>query len=261
MLVLLRATLPPDTRRRPRVRPTCASRLARRSRAGSRTVLALAGCRLRLEGAENLGGTGILAANHSSYLDVVALLAALPVDVRFVAKRELERTPLVGTVIRKVGHLTVERFDLSRSVADAERVARALRDVVPLLFFPEGTFTAAPGLLPFRLGAFKAAVEAGGAPSRRIRQQWRACANGHKFLKKSDRADRPGDRRLARRPGAAPAIETEPVLRDHPTAPAVQPRAFAVAVKSLTPEDPGSRCARRDQAALKPFHRLTPCKG
>jgi 1-acyl-sn-glycerol-3-phosphate acyltransferase len=121
----------------------------------------MAGCRLRLEGTENLGGTGILAANHSSYLDVVALLAALPVDVRFVAKRELERTPLVGTVIRKVGHLTVDRFDLSRSLADADRVARALRGGVPLLFFPEGTFTAAPDLLPFRLGAFKAAVEAG----------------------------------------------------------------------------------------------------
>jgi 1-acyl-sn-glycerol-3-phosphate acyltransferase len=115
---------------------------------------------VRLEGAENLGTPGILAANHSSYLDVVALLAALPVDIRFVAKRELERTPLVGTVIRKVGHLTVERFDLSRSVADAERVARALRGGIPLLFFPEGTFTARPGLLPFRLGAFKAAVEA-----------------------------------------------------------------------------------------------------
>ena len=113
-----------------------------------KTVLALAGCRLRLEGAENLGGTGILAANHSSYLDVVALLAALPIEVRFVAKRELERTPLVGTVIRKVGHVTVERFDLSRSVADAERVARTLRGGIPLLFFPEGTFTATPDLLP-----------------------------------------------------------------------------------------------------------------
>jgi fatty-acyl-CoA synthase len=137
-----------------------APRVDRAVRRWCNTVLALAGCRLRLEGAENLGGTGILAANHSSYLDVVALLAALPVDVRFVAKRELEDTPLVGTVIRKVGHLTVERFDLSRSVADAERVVRALRGGIRLLFFPEGTFTAAPGLLPFRLGAFKAAVEA-----------------------------------------------------------------------------------------------------
>jgi acyl carrier protein len=136
-------------------------RLDRAARRWCRVVLALAGCRLRLEGTENLGGMAILAANHSSYLDVPALLAALPVEVRFVAKRELLRTPIVGAVIRKVGHLAVERFDLSRSVADAERVGRALRGGVPLLVFPEGTFTATPGLLPFRLGAFKAAAEAG----------------------------------------------------------------------------------------------------
>jgi fatty-acyl-CoA synthase len=135
-------------------------RVARASRRWCKTVLALAGCPLRLEGTENLEGPGVLAANHASYLDVVALLAALPVDVRFVAKRELEGTPLIGTAIRKVGHLTVERFDLSRSVTDAERVARALRGGVRLLFFPEGTFTTAPELLPFRLGAFKAAAEA-----------------------------------------------------------------------------------------------------
>jgi len=141
-----------------RLLPT--SRVERAVRRWCKTVLALAGCRVRLEGRENLEGTGILAANHASYLDVVALLAALPIGIRFVAKRELEGTVLVGTVIRKVGHLTVERFDVSRSVADAERVTRALRGGVRLLFFPEGTFTTAPGLLPFRLGAFKAAVEA-----------------------------------------------------------------------------------------------------
>jgi hypothetical protein len=35
---------------------------------------------------------------------------------------------------------------------------------------------------------FESTVPCGccGAPSRRVRQQWRACANGHKFLKKSD---------------------------------------------------------------------------
>jgi 1-acyl-sn-glycerol-3-phosphate acyltransferase len=126
-----------------------------------RAVLALSGCPLELEGRDNLGGPGILVANHSSYLDVVALLAAIPMDIRFVAKRELDDTALIGAVIRKVGHLTVERFDLSQSVADAEKVARALRHRVSLLFFPEGTFVASPGLLPFRLGAFKAAVEAG----------------------------------------------------------------------------------------------------
>ncbi len=128
-----------------------------------RGILALAGCPVRVEGLENLRGPGavVLAANHSSYLDAVVLLATIPTDFRFVAKRELGSAWLVGSVIRKVGHLTVERVDLSRSVADAERVTGALQGGASVLFFPEGTFRRAPGLLPFRLGAFKAAVEAG----------------------------------------------------------------------------------------------------
>ncbi len=128
-----------------------------------RAVLAVTRCGLHIEGLAHLPGMGaaVLAANHSSYVDSVALLAALPIDFRFVAKRELASRPLVGTVLGKVGHLTVERTDLSQSVADAARETRALRAGVSLLFFPEGTFRRPPGLLPFKLGAFKAAAEVG----------------------------------------------------------------------------------------------------
>jgi fatty-acyl-CoA synthase len=128
-----------------------------------RVVLALAGCHVRTEGPERLDGSrpAILVANHGSYLDVVVLLAALPVDFRFVAKRELLRAPLVGSVIRRVGHLTVERAARSQSVADAEGITAALRAGMSVLVFPEGTFVRSPGILPFRLGAFKAAAETG----------------------------------------------------------------------------------------------------
>jgi fatty-acyl-CoA synthase len=126
-----------------------------------RLVLRLGGCSLRIEGRENLPPTGpaVLAANHASYIDSIALSAALSGDFRFVAKRELVRAPLIATVIRKAGHLTVERTDLSRSVADAERVTAVLREGASLLFFPEGTFLRQAELLPFKLGAFKAAVD------------------------------------------------------------------------------------------------------
>ena len=130
-----------------------------------RLLLSLTGCRLQVEGLASLAGItpAVLVANHSSYMDSVVLLAALPptLPLLFVAKRELLRTPLLGTIIRKVGHLTVERFALSESVADAAVVSATLRSGVSLLVFPEGTFRRTPGLLPFRLGGFKAAVEAG----------------------------------------------------------------------------------------------------
>jgi 1-acyl-sn-glycerol-3-phosphate acyltransferase len=137
-------------------------RVDRVVRGWCRAVLGLVGCRLHIEGVERLppAGAVIFAANHSSYLDAVALFAAIPRDFRFVGKRELSGWPLVGAVVRRVGHVLVERADPARSVADAERVSAAIRGGTSLVFFPEGTFLEGPRLLPFRLGAFKAAVEA-----------------------------------------------------------------------------------------------------
>jgi 1-acyl-sn-glycerol-3-phosphate acyltransferase len=105
----------------------------------------------------------VFACNHASYADVPALLALLARDVRFVAKREVLRYPFVSAFVRRCGHLTVDRWDAVQSVADADAVARELSAGHDLVFFPEGTFLAATGLRPFRLGAFLAATRAGAA--------------------------------------------------------------------------------------------------
>jgi 1-acyl-sn-glycerol-3-phosphate acyltransferase len=160
LAVLLLLTLPPlwlavavlPRGRRP-------DRLVRR---WARAVLAASGCRLRVTGAEKLRATGaaVLAANHASYVDSVVLMAALPSDFRFVVKRRLLRYPVIGAVIRRAGHLPVEKVDLAHQLAGADEMREALREGHSLLVFPEGTFLAEPVLLPFRLGAFRAAVAA-----------------------------------------------------------------------------------------------------
>jgi 1-acyl-sn-glycerol-3-phosphate acyltransferase len=101
----------------------------------------------------------VLVANHSSYLDAAVLMASLPVGYVFVAKQELLNAPIIRTFIKKVGHLTVDRMDFSKSVSDTRRIEETLRDGWSVLIFPEGTFTRATGLRPFRLGAFKIAAE------------------------------------------------------------------------------------------------------
>jgi fatty-acyl-CoA synthase len=136
---------------------------ARIGRLAARILTTLAGARLTVAGLERLPADGafVLAANHASYVDVPALLAAVPRDIRFVAKKEILSWPLVGAFVRKTEHLTVDRADAHQSVAEADRVGAVLRAGDPVAFFPEGTFTDAAGLRPFRLGAFKAAAEHG----------------------------------------------------------------------------------------------------
>jgi 1-acyl-sn-glycerol-3-phosphate acyltransferase len=129
----------------------------------SRLALTLAGLAPRVSGVEHLerAGSAMLVANHASYLDSLVLMAALPADFRFIAKRALASYALIGTVIRRAQHITIEKADLSQRLAGADEITQALRGGISVVVFPEGTFVRQPGILPFRLGAFRAAVEAG----------------------------------------------------------------------------------------------------
>jgi fatty-acyl-CoA synthase len=103
----------------------------------------------------------LLVCNHASYLDVIALRALLPEDFVFVAKREALQYPFIGKFLRRAGHICVERKDAQRSASDAMSVTEALNRGERVLVFPEGTFTHADGVRPFRLGAFRSAADAG----------------------------------------------------------------------------------------------------
>jgi 1-acyl-sn-glycerol-3-phosphate acyltransferase len=131
-------------------------------RGAGRALLALTGIRLRVQGLERLpqGRPCVLALNHSSYTDVLMVLG-LHVRCSFVAKRELAGNWLSRWFLRRLATQFVERFDKQRGVEDARRVASALQAGRSLVFFPEGTFRRQPGLLPFHMGAFQAAVDAG----------------------------------------------------------------------------------------------------
>ncbi|MBW8878456.1 MAG: AMP-binding protein [Acidobacteria bacterium] len=139
------------------------ARRRRMSRRVGRLLFTGAGIPLRLEGAENLetGGPRIVAATHASYLDGMVLTALLPPEVSFVVKRELEKSFISRIFLRRLGALFVERFDAVQSAGETHKALDALRSGESLAIFPEGTFRRYPGLLPFRMGTFAVAVDAG----------------------------------------------------------------------------------------------------
>jgi acyl carrier protein len=118
---------------------------------------------LTIHGAERLPRAGpcVVVANHSSYLDGLITLAMLESPCCFVAKRELADEPISRVFLERLGTLFVAREQTRESVASAEAMTAAVREGRVLVVFPEGTFTRAPGLLPFHLGGFVAAAGAG----------------------------------------------------------------------------------------------------
>ena len=129
----------------------------------ARVMFALCGVTVDVKGLESLRelSGGLLIANHASYVDPLVLMVALPVELHFVAKRGLVDYPLLGLAITRADHLTIERGDLTRRLEGAdELVSRVAADEF-VVVFPEGTFQRRRGLLPFRLGAFRAATDAG----------------------------------------------------------------------------------------------------
>ena len=123
-------------------------------------------CRLTLvvHGLEHIPASGpfVIAANHGSYLDGLILLVALRErGYSFAAKRELSQSLLPRLFLTSIGTDFVERADIKQGVEDTSRLAESVKAGRAPIFFAEGTFTRAAGLLPFRMGAFVVAAQTG----------------------------------------------------------------------------------------------------
>jgi 1-acyl-sn-glycerol-3-phosphate acyltransferase len=101
----------------------------------------------------------VVIANHESSADPF-LLSFLPWDMRWVAKEELFRVPLVGWLLRLAGEVPIRRGDKD----SAERMMAICRDTLAkglsVMIFPEGTRSRDGELLPFKDGAFQLAIAA-----------------------------------------------------------------------------------------------------
>lgn len=128
-----------------------------------RLVLAVAGARVVTRQLAPLdpARSYVFVSNHTSNMDVPAILSVTPTPLRFIAKRELQRLPFFGPAARRMGHVFVDRRD-SHGAAKAirRRLDRGLGGGVALFFFAEGTRSTTEDLLPFKKGAAVAALDA-----------------------------------------------------------------------------------------------------
>lgn len=136
------------------------------ARIWSRVWLWTSGTSLTVEGREHVdrSRSHVVVANHLSVLDIMVCFLAVPLPIRFLAKKELFSVPILAPAMRAIGIVEVDREARS---AIHEQVNRQARELVAtgrsLIIYPEGTRSRDGTLRSFKKGAFTMAM-AGSIP-------------------------------------------------------------------------------------------------
>ena len=149
LIVLLKDR--PKTRQGPRV-----------LRIWARLFLLVTGTRVTVEGAERIdpAGSYVFVGNHSSNLDIPVIMGKLPVSIRFLAKKEMFKVPVLGGAMRAIRMVeTDRRLGPTAHRAINEQVTAVVTEGLSLMIFPEGTRSENHEMLPFKKGAFRIAVD------------------------------------------------------------------------------------------------------
>ena len=138
-------------------------RLLRRAyiRTSARTLLWSVGVRVVIDDRRPFSAStrGLVVSNHISYLDILAVAVVNP--ARFVAKCDVMSMPVVSTLARRLGIISIDRGSLRTLPATVDRAVAELQADNSVAVFPEGTTWCGRARGDFRPAFFQAAIDAG----------------------------------------------------------------------------------------------------
>jgi len=123
----------------------------------ARGLAGLCDVRIRaMDGGQVKNYAGFIFSNHTSYMDIVVIMAHTP--VRFVAKSAIRYWPFIGFFATTIGCVYVDRKD-KQSRKATRKVLEDIDPYPPIVLYPEGKTAPIGRLLPFRRGAFEIAQD------------------------------------------------------------------------------------------------------
>ena len=126
----------------------------------SRSLLRVLNVRLRVHGTPPRGhAPTMIVSNHVSWLDIWVIHAVCP--VRFVAKSDVRRWPMIGWLVARAGTIFIERDRRRDTARINRRIVETLMRGERVGIFPEGTTTDGTHLRAFHASLFQPALEAG----------------------------------------------------------------------------------------------------
>jgi 1-acyl-sn-glycerol-3-phosphate acyltransferase len=156
-----------------------------------RWILTLCGIHVDVEGVEHADPrrSYVIVSNHLSNFDIWVTLAAVPLNIRFVAKKELLRLPIFGQALALSDHIVIDRSNPEEAIARInQRVAAQIDGGFCILFYAEGTRSADGKVHVFKKGGVTLALRTG------LPIVPMSVSGTWKFLPKSHVVIRPGGR-------------------------------------------------------------------
>lgn len=169
----------------------------------ARSIVRAAGLRVTVSGLENIDPSHsyIIVSNHQSQMDIPVLVAALPLKLTFIAKKELFKIPLFSQAMRAFGILEIDRSNHNRAIETLKLAAQVIqKEKISVLAFPEGTRSRDGKIQRFKKGAFALATD------HQIPLLPVTISGTFPVLPKGKLFLRPGEVRII----IHPAVETEP---------------------------------------------------
>jgi 1-acyl-sn-glycerol-3-phosphate acyltransferase len=127
-------------------------------------IVFLSGCKVTVIGEENVpkDEAVLYIGNHRSFFDVVITYARCPGLTSYIAKKELEKIPLLSHWMRFLHCLFLDRKDIKQGLKTILSAIDLIKQGISVFIFPEGTRSTGADqteLLPFKDGSFKVATK------------------------------------------------------------------------------------------------------
>ena len=128
-------------------------------------ILWITGAKVTVIGEENVpkDQAVLYVANHRSYFDILLTYSRCPIRTGYVAKKEMERYPLLSNWMRNLYCLFLDRENPKEGLKTILQAIDYIKHGISICIFPEGTRNKGEelSLLPFHNGSFKIAEKTG----------------------------------------------------------------------------------------------------
>ena len=116
---------------------------------------------IQVNGLENIdkNKSYIFVSNHQSHLDIPSIIRSIPINLYFIAKKELKWVPFLGQYVWATGMIFIDRSNRKKAIKSLDKAGKLIKKGKSVLAFPEGTRSLDGKLQRFKKGPFMLSIQ------------------------------------------------------------------------------------------------------